>query len=70
MTVANVTQRKAVLSTVNVFAVRLTTGKNLVLISPTTFEKFEIEDFVLSIHPQIGIKFFFKNYFYTYFGMN
>ena len=29
------------------------TGKNLVLISQTTFEKFKNEHFVLLIHPQI-----------------
>ena len=52
------------------FLLRLTTGKNLVLISLTTFEKFKIEHFVFSIHPQIGIKIVFENYFYTYLGMN
>ena len=41
---------------------RLTTGENLVLISQTTFEKFKIEHFVFSIHPQIGIKIVFELY--------
>ena len=30
----------------------------------------QIEDFVFSIHPQIGIKIVFENYFQTHLGMN
>ena len=38
------------------FIERVTIGENLVLISLTTFEKFELEHFVFSILPHIGKK--------------
>ena len=44
------------------FLLRLTTGENLVMISATTFEKFKIEYFSLSISSLVGKKIAFEKY--------